>query len=64
MVRLLGEAGNVVEVPVVVQDLRAAGAGGRRDDEGRPVLGLLGQRFLNFGGLYQTKTRTTKAEAA
>jgi hypothetical protein len=53
--------------PVAVRDLQAAGAGGRPDDEDRdrrrPVLGLLRQRFLDFGGCYQAKTRTTKADA-
>jgi hypothetical protein len=45
--RLLGEAGDGVEVAVVVQDLQAAGASGRRDEEigdrGRAVPGLLDQ---------------------
>jgi hypothetical protein len=40
------DGADLLEVPVVVQDLQAAGASGRRDDEvgdrGRTVLGLLG----------------------
>ena len=54
--RLLGEAGDGVEVPVVVQDLQVPGAGGRRDDEvgdrSRSVLGLFGQCLLDLGGLF------------
>src|SRR5450631_3293448 len=53
--RLLCIARDRLEVPVVVQDIQAAGASGRSDDEvgdrGRTVLGLLGKRLLDLGSL-------------
>jgi hypothetical protein len=49
---LLGVACDGVEIPVVVQDLQAAGPRSRRDDEighrGGTVLSLFGERFLHF----------------
>jgi hypothetical protein len=49
---LLGVARDGVEIAVVVQDLQTPDPCGRRDDEignrGRPVLCLLGQRFLDL----------------